>query len=341
MHDPIPSSKQVFQVERLESRRLLSGGGGGGGGGGNTLSEIALAGGSTPEKVVVGNDGSLYVYEHGSNKLARQRPGKSTFTEFDIPTASNQHFGMAVSRHGDIFYTIENGIGAYSPRRNTIRTIDLGHEVADITRGPDGNLWFTEPDANKIGRLTLIGRHGDANGEVQTYDVPTAFAGLASIVTGPKNDLWFGEDLSGQIGHATLDPAGGAPSIEEFSLPAGANSHAVGITTGSDGNVWFAEVFANKIGKIDENTHAITEFDVPTANSQPFWITPGPDGALWFTERAAGKLGRITTDGAITETDAPAGASAFVTSIVMGRNRTLWFTEANADTLGKLVVGQK
>src|SRR2546423_9108932 len=62
--------------EQLESRWLLASPG--------TISEIQLATGSNPEKVVVGHDGSIYIYEQGTEKLARMRPGKSTFQEVDI-----------------------------------------------------------------------------------------------------------------------------------------------------------------------------------------------------------------------------------------------------------------
>jgi streptogramin lyase len=320
-------------MESLEARCLLAAG--------NTFGELQLATGSNPEKVVVGNDGSLYVYEQGTDKLARRRQGKKTFTEVAIPSG-NQHFGMAVSRSGDVYFTVNGGLGAYSPKFNRVTTLDLGTDTADVAPGPDGNIWFTEPNANKIGRLLLV-KHGkkqsqfDVNTSITTFDVPTAFAGLASITKGPGNDLWFGEDFAGQIGQATLDTTGN-PTITEYPLPAGANAHPVGITTGPDGNIWFAEVFADKIGRINASTKAITEFDVPTASGEPFWITTGPDKNLWFTERAAGKVARITTDGTIIESDAPGGANSFLTSIVTGRKKTLYFTESNVDRIGVLTL---
>src|SRR5690242_5322200 len=85
--------------ECLESRWLLAA----------SITELQLATGSNPEKVVVGHDGSVYVYEQGTEKLARLRPGKTTFQEVDIPSASNQHFGMTVSKKGDIFFTVNGG----------------------------------------------------------------------------------------------------------------------------------------------------------------------------------------------------------------------------------------
>ena len=60
-----------------------------------------------------------------------------------------------------------------------------------------------------------------------------------------------------------------------------------------DGNLWFTEFIANKIGRITP-TGTITEFNVPTSSSDPIGITAGPDGNLWFTERSGNKLGRVT-----------------------------------------------
>jgi hypothetical protein len=66
------------------------------------------------------------------------------------------------------------------------------------------------------------------------------------------------------------------------------------ITAGPDGNLWFTESRANKIGRITPSG-TIDEFPVPTAKSLPFGITAGPDGNLWFTESKANKIGRITS----------------------------------------------
>ncbi len=56
-----------------------------------------------------------------------------------------------------------------------------------ITAGPDGNLWFTERNGNKIGRITTGGvitefTHSHRNS--RPYD----------ITTGPDGNLWFTED---------------------------------------------------------------------------------------------------------------------------------------------------
>ena len=100
---------------------------------------------------------------------------------------------------------------------------------------------------------------------------------------------------------ATASVAGTA-TITEFSLPT-ANSGPLGIAAGRDGNLWFTETHANRIGRITP-AGAVTEFS--TVVCCPTGIAAGPDGALWFAESNGssppyGQVGRITTGGSVTE----------------------------------------
>ena len=64
---------------------------------------------------------------------------------------------------------------------------------------------------------------------------------------------------------------------------------------GRDGDLWFAELNGNKIGRITP-TGSITEFPIPTAGSQPNGIAAGPPGAMWFSEGGGNKIGMIGTE---------------------------------------------
>src|SRR5262249_57150985 len=66
-----------------------------------------------------------------------------------------------------------------------------------ITRGPDGNLWFTERHA--IGRITPAGVITEFSAGLATGSSP------AEITAGPDGNLWFTEE-NGAIGRIT--PAG-------------------------------------------------------------------------------------------------------------------------------------
>jgi hypothetical protein len=69
-------------------------------------------------------------------------------------------------------------------------------------------------------------------------------------------------------------------SFNEFPVPT-QNSDLIDITAGPDGNLWFTEALANRIGQITPDG-TIIEFTIPTANSFPSSITAGPDGNVWF-----------------------------------------------------------
>ena len=115
--------------------------------------------------------------------------------------------------------------------------------VQQITAGADGNMWFTESDANKIGKLTPSGQYTE-------YAVPTPNAGLGPITNGPDGNVWFGE--IGKIGKITPDG-----KITEYAIAGGG---PYGLAGGADGNVWFTErLSSGAIGKITPDGK-ITEY---------------------------------------------------------------------------------
>jgi streptogramin lyase len=237
-----------------------------------------------------------------------------------------------------------------------------------IAAGPDGNLWFTEKAANKIGRIT-------PGGTFTEFAIPTASSEATAIAAGPDGNLWFTESAANQIGRLT--PSG---AFTQFTIPT-ASSIPSGITGAGDGNVWFTEKAASKIAKITP-TGAITEFstlfgsDGPTAigpgpmgggesvwyagtsgnhvgfqgltsgvsgettikepTSAPLGITQGSDGAAWFTESTKAKIGRIPELFACCSEYNVDGNPAGITS---GSDGALWFTEPANSRIARITVG--
>jgi virginiamycin B lyase len=193
-----------------------------------------------------------------------------------------------------------------------------------ITAGPDGALWFTEANANNIGRITTAG-------DVTEFAIPTVSSQLSGITAGPDGALWFAELAAGKIGRITIDG-----TITEFVVPT-ITSNPGNITVGPDGALWFTEgaPLASKIGRITTDG-VISEFKVPTFEASPASITFGSDGALWFTEYAMNKIGRITTSGDFTEFTLPTSNSG-PDGITAGPDGALWFTAGNsANVIGRI-----
>jgi streptogramin lyase len=153
-------------------------------------------------------------------------------------------------------------------------TPDYRSGAAGIASGADGNLWFTEYDAARIGRISRTGVFTDF----------LVSGVLSAITAGPDGNLWFGQ--SNQIGRIT--PQGVATA---FTLPS-QTSEIYGITAGPDGNVWFTEYSTDMIVRITP-TGTVTEFPVPTKGARPWGIAAGPDGNIWFTESQSNKIGHI------------------------------------------------
>jgi streptogramin lyase len=195
----------------------------------------------------------------------------------------------------------------------------------DITTGSDGNLWFTERGANKIGRITTA---GVVTGE---FSIPTASSFPVGITSGPDGNVWFVEQNGDKVGRIT--PSG---TITEFAIPT-AGSMPRDITTGPDGNLWFTESASNKIGRITPGG-TITEFAVPTLNTGPRDITTGPDGNLWFTQQTSNQIGRITTTGVVTGEFSVPTPTSTPRGIVAGPDGNLWFTERNGHKIGRITT---
>jgi len=183
----------------------------------------------------------------------------------------------------------------------------------EITRGPDGNLWFTEPGANQVGRIT-------PSGVITEFSLPSPSANPGGITRGPMGNLWFTE--AGGIARITTKGV-----ITEYPIPGeGLGS----ITTGPDGNLWFTG--SNRVGRMTP-AGRVTEF--PTTDPTPAHITTGPDGNLWYTDSAVthdstGVVARVTTTGVITPFTIPSPAPEifpYPTGITAGPDGNLWFTE--------------
>jgi virginiamycin B lyase len=183
---------------------------------------------------------------------------------------------------GNVWFTT-NPCSAMPPAIGQITPAGLVHmyplpagsgESYGITSGPDGNLWFTLPDA--IGTMTT-------GGVATVYPVSPA-GNLSEIVTGPDGALWF-TDFALGIGRITTSGA-----ITTYPL----SGAPFGIAPGPADTLVVTMFGKNTVDQLDLTATVLDSTPVPTASAGASQLVTGPDGNFWFAEQNANAVGRLT-----------------------------------------------
>jgi streptogramin lyase len=117
-----------------------------------------------------------------------------------------------------------------------------------------------------------------------------AHSGPSWITVDSSNNLWVTEAFTNKIAERPFNVS----SWTEYTIPT-ATSVPQGITTGSDGRIWFAELAGRKLGAITP-AGVITEY--PTADSyQPFFLVDRGDGNMWFSDLVDNAIGYEALNG--------------------------------------------
>jgi streptogramin lyase len=193
-----------------------------------------------------------------------------------------------------------------------------------IAAGPDGNIWFTDPYASRIGRMTTEG--------ALTLQAPVPPASFEyDIAPGPDGAMWFVAQNPSTIGR--IDMAGNILS-KPLAEPLANPTH---LTAGPEGAMWISESGAKRIGRMPATTPLATPDESRATADSPNDIAAGPDGNLWFTQYSASNIGRMTPAGSPTYFALPPGIQN-PQGITRGPDGALWYTALNPPTVGRIAT---
>jgi streptogramin lyase len=119
-----------------------------------------------------------------------------------------------------------------------------------------------------------------------------------------------------------------SPTVTEFSSAFSSADDLLGIASGPDGNLWFADALAGgALGRITTSGDTVKFSSGLGPGSSPQHVTAGPDGNVWFSDGSAGApaIGRVTGGGQIDEFSLPAGSAP--AGIALGPDGNLWFAD--------------
>ena len=171
-----------------------------------------------------------------------------------------------------------------APAASTLVEYPVPGSPQSIAVESPGTVWFTLPDRNMVGRLTVT---STVDYEIITYTVLTPNSVPYDLVYA-GGMIWFTEYAGNQIGR--LDPSSG--DIDEFPIPT-ANSAPTGIDVAPNGQVWFIERDANRLARLVVTStvdYTVDEFaySLPSGELQDIMVEDNDN--IWFTAPGVDRL---------------------------------------------------
>src|SRR6266851_1293062 len=293
-------------------------------------------------RLTVDHSGRVWFGEMGRNYLAVFDPRTQTFQQMTPPHGRFGMMGIQVASDDTIWFAEQyaNYIGHYFPRTgrfqlyplpvytvpdpsNAGKTLTLPSAPNDLALDAHGDVWFTEFNVDRLGRLD------PRTGHMQQYPLTAkqSVEKLApyGVAVDPEGNVWFTESSNDHIGRLDpstghirlfappgppiapmeiasdahgaiwvtsfssglllqLNPRTGAVTSYYASLSGEDTGGLYGLAVTSSGNVWVTILAENALARLDAATHRFVYYRVPTENSGPLALVVGADQTLWFTE---------------------------------------------------------
>jgi DNA-binding beta-propeller fold protein YncE len=218
-------------------------------------------------------DGKFYTVDQGVDVIYVTDPVVNSTTSIPLPEGGVRIGGRFAER------------GLPIPFNLSVR-----HGVHSLQFGPDGRLYITGAIGGEIGVFDVSKRTYEAYpiGGTSLYPHTLRFdkQGIVWFTMSQSNQVGRFDPSTGQIKVIDL-PRGMVRQDEREPLPYGLDVNPL------DGTIWYSKLWANKIGRIDPNTLAVTEFVPPIVG--PRRLRFDATGMLWIPGFGDGTLVRLDT----------------------------------------------
>src|SRR6202163_4252030 len=237
------------------------------------------------------------------------------------------------------YFGTVNGVGKLNPNTGEIQEFMLSSQVPRVgpraaSVGPDGTTWVV------IEGGTLV-KLDSKTGKMKEYKGPEAKGGMNTVRIDPKGIVWvsgnpysyrfdpkgekytelteipntYGSNLD-KYGNIWFDEVGGegrlfkvdykTEKITKWTPPPAPGSRRR-FQVASDGSVYLAEYTAGKIVRLDQETGAFKEYQLPGEEPSPYPVGLDKDQNVWYASGVMDTVGRLDPQtGKVTEYPPPA-----------------------------------
>ena len=291
------------------------------------------------------HQGRLWFGAMGQNALVVFDPRTQAFAYLTPPRGHHGIMGVLVAPDDTIWFAEQaaNYLGHYFPVTGHFQLYPLPWlkvpapgqpgQVQLLPSAPNelaldvhGEIWFTEFNADRLGRLD------PHTGRIQQY-VLSAKASVQmlypyGVTIDRQGMVWFTESGTNRLGR--LDPATG--TLRLFSAPA---PHALLMEVAGDaqGDIWVTSFNPGLLFRLHPGTGTFTSYLATSdrgASSALYGLLVTPAGEVWVTllaENVLARLDLVTQHFLYYHIPAPGSQPL---GLVMDSSHALWFTSVNA-----------
>ena len=245
---------------------------------------------------------TLAVDRHGLTWFTDQNQNSPSVWSLNTATETFQRFSTNSSPSDPIFVLVD-------PTTNNVWFTDYyGNYLGEITNSTHMMNKYSLPAANSY-PVEIAKQNGtsylwitEATGRIARFDMtshifqeftPTLpLSYPVGIVVDNNGNVWVSEHGGSSV--TELIPSNSTwrkyPTSQATADP---GTGVATLTMDSQGRLWFAEHYSNRIGRLDPITGIMDEFALPISGAYSLLDTVDAKGNFWFTEATANEIGMI------------------------------------------------
>jgi virginiamycin B lyase len=212
--------------------------------------------GSFPFRIITDAQGQVWFTELLGNKLAVYDPALNELQEYNVPSSFAGPADLAFDRQGNLWFTeaYNESVSEFQPATKTftehhLSSTDPSRYISSpvgIAIASNGHVWFADHGGSWIVEFNPVSQAVERYATGFPQGLGYAIAIPNGVLIDGQGRIWFCEHGGNAIGY--YDPT--SRTMVEFPIPTGPISTALWITQTANGDIWFTEWSANKIGVV-------------------------------------------------------------------------------------------
>ena len=193
----------------------------------------------------------------------------------------------------------------------------------------DGKIWFTDTPNSKIGNFDPKTEKFEVI-EIPSLTAKSPYSIPIALKVDLDNNIWIAVVDRDMLLVYNQD----SKEFEQFLRLPTSESGPSALLLDDNGNMWFAESLAGKIGVVDSKTFEITEYAPDTPLDEPFALLFDKSGSLWLSEHIGPSISKFDPVLETFEHVEVPNPESLPFGMAIDKYDNIWFGQHVTDELG-------